>query len=65
MMMPREAAIAGAGSVAVTGSKGGVGKSNLVLNLAVSLGRWGRRVLLVDGDLGLAAQAGPETDLLV
>lgn len=41
-------------SVAVTGSKGGVGKSNLTLNLAVSLGRSGRRVLLVDGDLGLA-----------
>lgn len=42
------------GALAVTGSKGGVGKSNLVLNLAVALGRWGRRVLLVDGDLGLA-----------
>ncbi|MCP3980614.1 MAG: MinD/ParA family protein [bacterium] len=41
-------------TVAVTGSKGGVGKSNLVLNLAVALGRWDHRVLLVDGDLGLA-----------
>lgn len=41
-------------SLAVTGSKGGVGKSNLVLNLAVALARWGRRVLLIDGDLGLA-----------
>lgn len=41
-------------SLAVTGGKGGVGKSNLVLNLAVALGRWGRKVLLVDGDLGLA-----------
>jgi flagellar biosynthesis protein FlhG len=44
----------GSGAIAVTGSKGGVGKSNLVANLAVSLARWGRRVLLVDGDLGLA-----------
>lgn len=44
----------GAATVAVTGSKGGVGKSNLVVNLAVALGRWGQRVLLVDGDLGLA-----------
>jgi len=41
-------------SVAVTGSKGGVGKSNCALNLAVALARCGRRVLLVDGDLGLA-----------
>jgi flagellar biosynthesis protein FlhG len=41
-------------TVAVTGAKGGVGKSNLALNVAVSLARWGRRVLLVDGDLGLA-----------
>jgi flagellar biosynthesis protein FlhG len=45
---------AGAATVAITGSKGGVGKSNLVVNLAVALGRWGQRVLLVDGDLGLA-----------
>lgn len=41
-------------SVAVTGSKGGVGKSNFAVNLAVSLARLERRVLLVDGDLGLA-----------
>jgi flagellar biosynthesis protein FlhG len=43
------------GSIAVTGSKGGVGKSNLVVNLAISLGKNGRRVLVVDGDLGLAS----------
>lgn len=42
------------GALAVTGSKGGVGKSNLTVNLAVSLARCGRRVLVVDGDLGLA-----------
>lgn len=41
--------------IAVTGSKGGVGKSNLVINLAVSLGRSGHRVLVIDGDLGLAS----------
>ncbi len=41
-------------TLAVTGSKGGVGKSNLVVNLAIALGRMGRRVVVVDGDLGLA-----------
>lgn len=41
-------------SLAITGSKGGVGKSNLAVNLAVALRRCGRNVLLVDGDLGLA-----------
>ena len=46
--------LSGGGVIAVTGGKGGVGKSNLVVNLAVALGRWGRRVLVVDGDLGLA-----------
>jgi flagellar biosynthesis protein FlhG len=44
----------GTSTIAVTGSKGGVGKSNLTVNLAVSLGNLGRRVLVVDGDLGLA-----------
>jgi flagellar biosynthesis protein FlhG len=41
-------------SVAVAGGKGGVGKTNLVTNLAVVMAAMGRRVLLLDGDLGLA-----------
>lgn len=38
---------------AVSG-KGGVGKTNAICNLAVAAARRGARVLLVDGDLGLA-----------
>jgi flagellar biosynthesis protein FlhG len=41
-------------AVAVTSGKGGVGKSNLAVNLAVCLARLGRRVCLLDADLGLA-----------
>ena len=36
--------------IAVTGGKGGVGKSNVSLNLAVSLCQQGKRVLLLDAD---------------
>jgi flagellar biosynthesis protein FlhG len=41
-------------AIAVTSGKGGVGKSNLAVNLAVCLARLGRRVCLLDADLGLA-----------
>ena len=41
--------------IAVTGGKGGVGKSNICVNVAVSLASMGRRVMLLDGDLGLAS----------
>ena len=40
--------------VSVTSGKGGVGKTNIICNLAVELGRRGKRVLLIDCDLGLA-----------
>ena len=41
-------------AVAITGGKGGVGKTCLAVNLSVMLARLGRETLLVDGDLGLA-----------
>lgn len=40
--------------IAVTGGKGGTGKSSVAVNLATGLVQAGRRVLLLDGDLGLA-----------
>jgi len=40
--------------IAVVSGKGGVGKTNVAVNLAVAAARRGRRVLLVDGDLGLS-----------
>ena len=40
--------------MAVTGGKGGVGKTNVSLNLAISLAKQGKRVLVLDADLGLA-----------
>jgi flagellar biosynthesis protein FlhG len=40
--------------IAVTGGKGGVGKTCVAVNLAAALAAQGRRVLLLDGDLSLA-----------
>ena len=48
------AAPAKARSLVLTSGKGGVGTSNLALNLAIALGERGGRVVLVDADLGLA-----------
>jgi flagellar biosynthesis protein FlhG len=40
--------------IAVSGGKGGTGKSSVAVNLATALTHTGRRTLLLDGDLGLA-----------
>ncbi|KRT55626.1 MinD-like ATPase involved in chromosome partitioning or flagellar assembly [endosymbiont of Ridgeia piscesae] len=40
--------------IAVTGGKGGVGKTNISVNLGVAMAEMGRRVMLLDADLGLA-----------
>lgn len=39
--------------IAVTGGKGGVGKTNVVANLAYAMTKIGKRVLVLDADLGL------------
>ena len=40
--------------IAVTSGKGGVGKTNVSVNLAVALAEEGQQVMLMDADLGLA-----------
>lgn len=40
--------------IAVASGKGGVGKTNVSINLACQMARRGKRVLLMDADLGLA-----------
>ncbi len=40
--------------IAITSGKGGVGKTNISVNLAVAMSDIGKRVMLLDADLGLA-----------
>ena len=41
-------------TLCVTSGKGGVGKTSFTVNFALALTRSGNRVLVVDGDMGLA-----------
>ena len=40
--------------ITVTSGKGGVGKSNLSVNLAIQFRKMGKKVLIFDADFGLA-----------
>src|SRR5574343_1950629 len=40
--------------IAVTSGKGGVGKTNLSVNIGVAMAKAGRRVAILDADMGLA-----------
>ncbi|NNM66577.1 MAG: MinD/ParA family protein [Spirochaetales bacterium] len=40
--------------VTITSGKGGVGKTNMSVNLAIAYARMGKKVILLDADLGLA-----------
>lgn len=51
---PRAAAMRPVRVIAVTGGKGGVGKTNVSVNLAVAMAQAGQAVMLLDADLGLA-----------
>lgn len=41
-------------SLSFTSGKGGVGKTNIVINLAIQLAKMGKKIFLIDADLGLA-----------
>lgn len=41
-------------TISITSGKGGVGKTTLLSNIALSLAQRGKKVLILDGDLGMA-----------
>jgi flagellar biosynthesis protein FlhG len=51
---PKSGLIRNTRVIAVTSGKGGVGKSNITVNLGIAFARQGRQVLVMDVDLGMA-----------
>ncbi|MFX4261938.1 MinD/ParA family protein [Pelotomaculum propionicicum] len=53
-LIKNESALWGPRAIAVASGKGGVGKTSIVVNLALCLAKMGNRVTVFDADLGLA-----------
>ncbi len=52
--IPKQNVISNSRVIAVTSGKGGVGKSNVSINLALHFQRMGKKVIILDADFGLA-----------
>lgn len=54
VLMPAVPVKRSARVITVTSGKGGVGKTNITINLAIALSEQGQRVIILDADFGLA-----------